>query len=108
MRHHQRGLLLRGLLAFLGFFLAAESLFLKPNIQIGLPSFPSSGWSDNYDNYDSSPSSPPDYGNTDYDSGGGWDFGSSSDSGWDSGGGGWESGGDSGSWDSGGGDSGSW
>ena len=103
MSDHQRGLILRGLLACLGFLLAVQSLLLKPNIQISLPSFQSSGWSDNYDNYDSSPSSSPDY-----DSGGGWDFGSSSDSGWDSGGGGWDSGGDSGSWDSGGGDSGSW
>jgi len=101
--NHQRGLILRGFLAFLGFLLAAESFFLKP--QITLPSFSSSGWSNNYD---SNPSSSPDYSSNDYDSGGGWDFGGGGDSGWDSGGGGWDSGGDSGSWDSGGGDSGSW
>lgn len=103
MNHRQSALLLRAILAILGFVLALESYFLAPRFQLQLSfsSFPDSG-------YDSSPGWSDHSSSDEYDSGGGWDSGGGSDSSWDGGGGDWDSGGDSGSWDSGGGDSGSW
>ena len=102
MNHHRRGLILRLIMAVLGFILAYESYVISAGGDFKFPSisFPrvssSNSWSNDYDN--------------NQDSDWGWDSSDSGwDSDWDSGGGGWDyGGGDSGSWDSGGGDSGSW
>jgi hypothetical protein len=115
MDRYKRILILRLVLAVFGVILALESLVLKLNIRLGIPSFSSVqvstyNW---YDNNNPDQDYSSDQSSYDYssDTGNSWDSG---DSGWDSGGSGWsdnngwDSGGDSGSWDSGGGDSGSW